>query len=110
MKEVAEKALGGILFIDEAYPPIHGYESDFGHEAVDTLIKFMEDNREDLIVVVAGYTDKMETFLSSNPGLRSRFNKYLTFEDYTHQQLVQIFSLFLLQRWISTIRTSGTKG
>jgi SpoVK/Ycf46/Vps4 family AAA+-type ATPase len=94
VKEVAEKALGGILFIDEAYSLSVGGGEDFGQEAIDALLKFMEDNRDDLIVVVAGYTDLMDTFLSSNPGLRSRFNKYLIFDDYNPQQLVEIFNLF----------------
>jgi AAA+ superfamily predicted ATPase len=93
-KGVAEKALGGILFIDEAYSLSSGGGEDFGQEAIETLLKFMEDNRDDFIVVVAGYTDKMESFISSNPGLRSRFNKYLNFEDYNPQQLGQIFELF----------------
>lgn len=94
VKEVAEKALGGILFIDEAYSLSSGGGEDFGQEAIDTLLKFMEDHRDDFIVVVAGYTDKMESFISSNPGLRSRFNKYLNFDDYNPQQLSQIFELF----------------
>ncbi len=94
VKEVAEKALGGILFIDEAYTLSSGSGEDFGQEAIDTLLKFMEDNRDDLIVVVAGYTEKMENFLSSNPGLRSRFNRFLNFDDYNPSQLVQIFELF----------------
>ena len=97
VKEVAENALGGILFIDEAYSLSVGQGWDFGQEAIDTLIKFMEDNRDDLIVVVAGYTEPMNAFLSSNPGLRSRFNKYLNFEDYSPQQLVQIFNLFCVR-------------
>lgn len=94
VKEVAEKALGGILFIDEAYSLNSGGGEDFGQEAIETLLKFMEDHRDDFIVVVAGYTDKMESFISSNPGLRSRFNKYLDFDDYNPQQLGQIFELF----------------
>lgn len=94
VKEVVQSALGGILFIDEAYALNVGQGGDFGQEAIDTLIKLMEDNRDDLIVVVAGYTDKMNAFLSSNPGFRSRFNKYLSFEDYSPDQLVEIFDLF----------------
>lgn len=94
VKDVAGSALGGILFIDEAYALSAGGGQDFGQEAIDTLLKIMEDNRDDLIVVVAGYTEKINAFLSSNPGLRSRFNKYLFFEDYTPTQLVEIFDSF----------------
>ena len=90
--EVVKSALGGILFIDEAYTLIKvGDEKDFGQEAVDTLLKLMEDNRDDLIVIVAGYTDKMEEFVNSNPGLKSRFNKYIFFSDYTGKELTDIF-------------------
>lgn len=91
--EVVNRAIGGILFIDEAYT-LTGENADFGSEAVDTLLKLMEDNRDNLIVIVAGYTDKMNTFLASNPGLKSRFNKFLHFEDYTPEQLQEIFAHF----------------
>jgi SpoVK/Ycf46/Vps4 family AAA+-type ATPase len=91
--DVVNKALGGILFIDEAYT-LNGEGQDFGSEAIDTLLKLMEDNRNDLIVIVAGYTGKMSKFLSSNPGFKSRFNKYLSFEDYSPEQLQKIFSRF----------------
>ena len=85
--------VGGILFIDEAYTLIKGGdEKDFGQEAVDTLLKLMEDNRDDLIVIVAGYTDKMEEFVNSNPGLKSRFNKYIFFADYSGEELTEIFN------------------
>lgn len=91
--EVVESAIGGILFIDEAYTLIKsGDEKDFGQEAVDTLLKLMEDNRDDLIVIVAGYTDKMEEFVNSNPGLKSRFNKYIFFNDYSGSELTEIFN------------------
>ena len=91
--EVVESAIGGILFIDEAYTLIKGGDDkDFGQEAVDTLLKLMEDNRDDLIVIVAGYTDKMEEFVNSNPGLKSRFNKYIFFNDYSGDELTQIFN------------------
>lgn len=94
VKEVVNKALGGILFIDEAYSLSSGDGEDFGREAIETLLKMMEDHRHDLVVVVAGYTTKMDEFLSSNPGLRSRFNKFIHFEDYTAEQLKQIFQSF----------------
>jgi SpoVK/Ycf46/Vps4 family AAA+-type ATPase len=84
-----------VLFIDEAYAlNAEGRGNDFGQEAVETLLKLMEDHRHDFVVIVAGYTEKMEDFISSNPGLRSRFNKFLLFEDYTPEQLVEIFKGF----------------
>lgn len=98
VKGVVKQALGGVLFIDEAYsltPETNWH--DYGSEAVDTLIKLMEDNRNDLIVIAAGYTDKMNKFLDSNPGLRSRFNKKIEFEDYAPGQLLQIFESFCNQ-------------
>ncbi len=94
VKEAVTKALGGILFIDEAYSLSSGDAEDFGREAIETLLKMMEDHRHELVVVVAGYTTKMDEFLSSNPGLRSRFNKFVHFEDYTAEQLKQIFVSF----------------
>ena len=90
--EIVESALGGVLFIDEAYTLTKGGdEKDFGQEAVDTILKMMEDHRDDLIVIVAGYTDKMEEFVNSNPGLKSRFNKYIFFSDYTGKELTKIY-------------------
>ncbi len=89
--KVLEKAAGGVLFVDEAYTLISGSENDFGQEAVDTILKAMEDNRDDLIVIVAGYTDLMHDFIESNPGLRSRFNRYLEFTDYTPEEMLEIF-------------------
>jgi SpoVK/Ycf46/Vps4 family AAA+-type ATPase len=90
--EVVQEAMGGVLFIDEAYALVSRRgENDFGYEAVDTLIKAMEDHRDDLIVIVAGYPDKMEEFLDSNPGLQSRFNKYINFDDYSPSELLDIF-------------------
>lgn len=90
-QEVIDEAMGGILFIDEAYSlTVSKGENDFGQEAVDTLLKAMEDHRDELVVIVAGYEKPMEEFLSSNPGLKSRFNKFLYFEDYTAEELVQI--------------------
>jgi Cdc6-like AAA superfamily ATPase len=91
VQEVINKARGGVLFIDEAYSLVSRGESDFGQEAIETLLKAMEDNRSDLIVIAAGYTDEMREFLSSNPGLRSRFSRDLVFTDYTPDEMVEIF-------------------
>ena len=92
--EVVKSALGGILFIDEAYALARkGMDNDFGREAIDTLVKLMEDNRDDLVVIVAGYTDEMHDFLTSNPGLISRFNKYIDFPDYTDDELMDILAM-----------------
>jgi SpoVK/Ycf46/Vps4 family AAA+-type ATPase len=89
---VIKSALGGILFIDEAYSLTLGDSSnDFGREAVETLLKAMEDNRGDFIVIVAGYDELMDRFIDSNPGLQSRFNRYFRFEDYTGAELGAIF-------------------
>ena len=90
-QEAIQKALGGVLFIDEAYSLASGGENDFGREAIETILKAMEDHRKELIVIVAGYTGPMEKFLSSNPGLESRFNKYFFFPDYNGEQLMAIF-------------------
>ena len=90
--EVIQSALGGVLFIDEAYALANADSpNDFGKEAIETLLKGMEDNRADLVVIVAGYTELMDRFIHSNPGLESRFNKYFHFEDYTGPQLMEIF-------------------
>lgn len=93
-QEVIESALGGILFIDEAYALAAGEENDYGQEAIQTLLKAMEDNRDNLIVIVAGYTELMDEFINSNPGLRSRFNKYIHFDDYCPEELMDIFRSF----------------
>lgn len=90
-QEVISSALGGVLFIDEAYSLSSGGENDFGREAIETILKAMEDHRDDLIVIVAGYDGPMDKFISSNPGLQSRFNKYFYFPDYTGEQLTAIF-------------------
>ena len=89
------KALGGILFIDEAYTLTHDKGgTDFGQEAVDTLLKAMEDHRDDFVVIVAGYPELMKEFVASNPGLKSRFNQYINFEDYNPSELYEIFCLY----------------
>lgn len=92
VQKVIQQALGGVLFIDEAYTLANGENgNDYGKEAIDTLLKGMEDHREDLIVIVAGYPALMERFLNSNPGLRSRFNQFIHFEDYSPDELTAIF-------------------
>ena len=92
-QEVIQSALGGVLFIDEAYSLSSGGENDFGREAIETLLKAMEDHRDDLVVIVAGYTVPMEKFIHSNPGLESRFNRYFFFPDYDGNQLTEIFRM-----------------
>ena len=88
---IIDSALDGVLFIDEAYTLVNGSSNDFGHEAIATLLKRMEDDRERLVVVLAGYTEEMKHFINSNPGLQSRFNRYIEFPDYNERELYQIF-------------------
>ena len=88
--EQIKKAMGGVLFIDEAYS-LSQKDDAFGQEAIDTILKAMEDNRKDLVVIVAGYTEPMKKFVESNPGLKSRFNKYIEFPDYSVDELEEIF-------------------
>ena len=89
--KIIDSALDGVLFIDEAYSLIGGGESDYGKEAVATLLKRMEDDRDRLVVILAGYTKNMKDFIDSNPGLQSRFNRYIEFPDYSAEELLQIF-------------------
>jgi SpoVK/Ycf46/Vps4 family AAA+-type ATPase len=95
--DVVKKALGGVLFIDEAYALAGSEHStsdtdSYGQEAIDTLLKAMEDNRDQLVVIVAGYTAPMQHFLASNPGLQSRFTRFIDFPDYSPNELLKIFS------------------
>ena len=95
VNNAVESSLGGVLFIDEAYAlNQNGFGNDYGAEAVNTLLKRMEDHREDLAVVVAGYTEPMKVFIESNPGLRSRFNRYFYFNHFTPAELFEIFESF----------------
>lgn len=88
-EETVKQALGGVLFIDEAYTL--ATDDEYGQEAIDTLLKLMEDYRNNLVVIVAGYPKLMKKFIESNPGLASRFNRYVLFEDYSKDELMQIF-------------------
>jgi type VII secretion ATPase EccA len=92
-QEVINSALGGVLFIDEAYSLANDSKNGFGQEAIDTLLSAMENSRNELVVIVAGYEEQMKRFINSNPGLASRFNRYLRFDDYTPNELMSIFSL-----------------
>ena len=92
-REIVKKSLGGVLFIDEAYSLARGGEKDFGKEAIDTLVKAMEDHKDDLVLILAGYRGEMEIFLRTNPGLRSRFPIHLDFPDYKTEELVEIAEL-----------------
>jgi len=91
--KIIDSALGGVLFIDEAYALNNGAENDFGQEAINTILKSMEDHRDDLVVIVAGYDGLMDNFIHSNPGLESRFNRFLHFDDYTLDEMMQIFEM-----------------
>lgn len=95
--KIIDSALDGVLFIDEAYSLVQGSGNDYGQEAISTLLKRMEDERNRLIVVLAGYSDEMKRFIDSNPGLQSRFTRYIHFADYTADELKQIFMLNVKQ-------------
>jgi SpoVK/Ycf46/Vps4 family AAA+-type ATPase len=94
--EKVTEALGGVLFIDEAYSLSKGEQAewDYGSEAVEVLIKRMEDYRDELVLIVAGYPEPMEKFINSNPGLKSRFSTYILFDDYIPEEMLAIFKVF----------------
>lgn len=108
--EIVEQAIGGILFIDEAYslanPEI---QNDFGTEAVDALVKLMEDHRDNLVIIVAGYTEEMQSFLKSNTGLISRFNKFIDFPDYSKKELVSIMDVMAQKAGLQIEEAAQTK-
>lgn len=106
--KIIDEALDGVLFIDEAYSLVSNSQSDYGKEAIATLLKRMEDDRGRLIVILAGYTQEMKEFIDSNPGLQSRFNRYLMFEDYSEEELLQIF-LSNLKKYDYTITEEATE-
>jgi SpoVK/Ycf46/Vps4 family AAA+-type ATPase len=93
-QKVIQQAMGGVLFIDEAYSLAGDEQDSYGKEAIETILKAMEDHRDELVVIVAGYTDLMHKFIESNPGLSSRFSKYFEYPDYTGEELVTIFQRF----------------
>jgi SpoVK/Ycf46/Vps4 family AAA+-type ATPase len=110
VQEVVQSALGGVLFIDEAYSLSSSASSwDFGAEAVETLLKLMEDHRNNLVVIVAGYTDRMNDFLTSNPGLRSRFRRFFHFDDLTPTQLRRVFHDLAREHGYRVTRGSAEK-
>ncbi|MDR1459727.1 MAG: AAA family ATPase [Bacteroidales bacterium] len=106
--KIIDSALDGVLFIDEAYSLIGGGNNDYGKEAIATLLKRMEDNRDRLVVILAGYTAEMKNFIDSNPGLQSRFNRYIDFPDYSAEELYQIFELNL-KKFDYTISSEACK-
>lgn len=89
--KIIDSALDGVLFIDEAYSLVNGGNNDYGTEAISTLLKRMEDDRKRLVVILAGYGNEMQTFINSNPGLQSRFNRYIDFPDYNAEELLEIY-------------------
>src|SRR5690606_23632794 len=97
-REQIKKAMGGILFIDEAYSLARGGEKDFGKEAIDTLVKAIEDHTNEFVLILAGYQREMEHFLMANPGLKSRFPIHIDFPDYSADELFQIAHLMLRER------------
>lgn len=110
VNKAVEDSLGGVLFIDEAYAlSQNALGNDYGAEAISTLLKRMEDNRSDLAVVVAGYTEPMKLFIESNPGLRSRFNRYFNFEHFKPEELLEIFKSFCKRSDFITVKEADEK-
>lgn len=95
--QIVDSAIGGVLFIDEAYNLFNSSSEDYGREAIATLIKRMEDQRNNLVVIMAGYTQEMEQFIDVNPGLKSRFNRFFEFQDYKPEELLTIFKRIIVK-------------
>lgn len=108
-RDLVKKALGGILFIDEAYSLGRGGEKDFGKEAIDTLVKHMEDKHDEFILILAGYSREMDYFLTLNPGLQSRFPLVVEFPDYTNDQLMEICDKMLAEREYTMSKDANRK-
>ena len=105
---IVDSALNGVLFIDEAYALVpEDSRSDYGQEAISTLLKRMEDDRDKLVVIIAGYPNEMKRFIHSNPGLQSRFNRYIDFPDYTAEELYRIFHLYLKKNEYTITKEAG---
>lgn len=105
---IIDSALNGVLFIDEAYALVpEDSHNDYGQEAISTLLKRMEDDRDKLVVIIAGYTDEMQRFIDSNPGLQSRFNHYIKFPDYSAEELYQIFQTYLKKNEYTMTEEAG---
>ncbi|MTI48127.1 AAA family ATPase [Sporosalibacterium faouarense] len=109
VRQQVKKALGGILFIDEAYSLARGGEKDFGKEAIDALVKSMEDNKDNLILILAGYDYEMEDFLRTNPGLKSRFPIHVDFKDYSVEELIEIGLIMAKNREYKLTNTAVNK-
>lgn len=103
-EKVVKQAIGGVLFVDEAYSL--ATDDSYGQEAIDTLLKLMEDNRGNLVVIVAGYPELMKQFIDTNPGLSSRFSKYILFKDYSVDELIEIFE-FICKQYAYHITDKG---
>lgn len=107
-RDLVKKAMGGVLFIDEAYSLARGGDKDFGKEAIDCLVKVMEDRNDDLIIILAGYPNEMEMFMEANTGLPSRFPIQLDFQDYTTDELILIAHKMAAERdYIITPKQTG---
>ena len=109
MKSAFESATGGVLFIDEAYALVEHHEGSFGDEAINTIVQEMENLRDDIIVIFAGYPDKMSKFLDRNPGLRSRIAFHVQFPDYSVEELTEIFKLMLKDKGLTLAKDALPK-